>query len=68
MDAYEELANAIVLQAVKDYRDALKNNNKGAKITIREVEAFFRSDWYKVLTNIDGEMLIRELRKEREEV
>ncbi len=30
-DPYENLANAIVLQAVKDYRDALKRLKKEAR-------------------------------------
>ena len=28
-------------------------------------EAFFRSDWFKALTELDGEMLIRKLREEK---
>jgi len=68
-DGYTKLANGIVLQAVKDYRDALmrlkKNpyNNK-ALSSKREVERFFRSNWFEVLTSIDPEMLIRELNAE----
>lgn len=57
---YEELANAIVLQAVKDYREALKDEE--GKITRLEVETFFRSNWFKLLTNIDPEMLIEKLK------
>jgi hypothetical protein len=30
----------------------------------QEVERFFRSDWFEVLTNIDPEMLIRKLNAE----
>ena len=56
---YENLANAIVLQAVKDYRQ------REAPHEISEIEAFFRSDWFHVLTQIDGEWLIRKLRKEK---
>lgn len=59
---YEELANAIVLQAVKDYREALKDEE--GKITRLEVETFFRSNWFKLLTNIDPEMLIEKLKGE----
>lgn len=69
MNPYEELANAIILQAVKDYRQALrllsKNpQNRSAMVAINEMERFFRSDWYKTLTSVDGEMLIQNLRKE----
>jgi len=59
MNPYEELANAIVLQAVKDYR--LHDNEK----EIVSLERFFRSDWFGVLTSIDPEMLIAKLRKEK---
>ena len=68
-DKYEELANAIVLTAVKDYRDALKKlekypNNKILKRTKNEIEKFFRSNWYSTLTSIDPEFLIKELNEE----
>lgn len=60
-DGIYNLTNAIVLQACKDYRTALKWEDKP---TIREVERFFRSEWYKMLTTIDGEFLIDKLKKE----
>lgn len=59
--AYENLANAIVLQAVKDYRAAKKRKNS-ANIGI--IRKFFRSDWFRTLTDIDGEWLIRKLDEE----
>lgn len=55
------LTNAIILQPCKDYRTALKWDDRA---TIREIERFFRSEWYKMLTTIDGEFLIDKLRKE----
>jgi DNA-directed RNA polymerase specialized sigma subunit len=61
MDGYEELANKIILQAVKDYR------HTKSQATRRSIERFFRSDWFKVLTSIDGEELIERLREERKE-
>lgn len=69
LDPYENLANAIVLQAVKDYRDALKRlkkkpSNKAAMSGAMECERFFRSGWYKTLTSVDGEYLIKKLREE----
>ena len=59
---YENLANSIVLLAVKDYRDALKKlkkwpRNEAAQIMKAEVERFFRSAWCSVLTGIDTELL-----------
>lgn len=66
---YEALANAIILQAVNDYRIALKKvkKNPGNKDAINEalsVERFFRSPWYETLTSVDGEFLIRKIRAE----
>lgn len=71
-DPYTGLANAIILQAVKDYRSALiklsrGRNNKDAKNMKEEVERFFRSGWFGMLTQIDPEMLIRKLQEEVEE-
>lgn len=66
---YENLANAIVLQAVKDYRMALKSlkanpRNRTAMADKEGIERFFRSGWFSVLTSVDGEMLIRSLQME----
>ncbi len=66
---WEDLAEAIIMQAVTDYRKARRRvrhfpDQKGAQATIKEVERFFRSWWFAQLTDIDGEMLIRKLREE----
>lgn len=68
-DPYQNLANAIILSAVKDWRLARrklkrKPNNKDAKILLEECETFFHSQWYASLTDVDGEMLIRRLYEE----
>ena len=52
MNPYEELANAIVLQAVKDYR-------------LTDDEAELAEGWFGVLSKVDPEYLIRKLRKEK---
>ena len=69
MDPYQELANAIVLQAVKDYREALRRlkkhpDDKAAMKEAMELEEFFHSSWYGVLTQVDPDYLIDRLRKE----
>jgi len=66
---WKNLANAIILQAVKDYREARKKHkkrpkNEDAKLMIADCEAFFRSDWFKALTELDDEMLLRKLQEE----
>ena len=65
MDGYELLAKSIIFQAVKDYRKALNYDARGRK---REIERFFRSEYFSTLTNISGEMLIQKLRAEVKEV
>ena len=67
-DPYERLANAIILQAVTDYRAALKQirrnpKNQEAIDEAMRVESFFRSGWYSQLTAVDGEYLIRRLQE-----
>ena len=69
MDFYTDLANAIIIQAVKDYRNALKTLKRypryePAKKVVAEVEEFFRSEWYRTLTSVDADMLMRKIRRE----
>lgn len=71
MNAYRELAAAIVLQAVKDYRTAIRwrrrhPGNKWARMRIREIERFFRSEWYGQLSDVDPHELLQRLRQEVE--
>ena len=70
IDNYNNLANAIILQAVKDYRKALHTlshypNNRSAQYERRRIEQFFRSGWFGVLTKVDPDLLITNLRKEK---
>ncbi len=60
MDPYENLAQAIILQAVKDYR--LTDDES----ELAEIERFFRSGWFGVLSKVDPEYLIKKLRKEKQ--
>lgn len=65
----QNLSNAIVLQAVDDYRAALAGNGIGKKppeFVIVEIERFFRSEWFNMLTDVDGDVLIKKIRKEFE--
>ena len=69
MTGYQALANAIIEQAVKDYRATLKvlrrhPDSKAAMAEAMEIERFFHSGWYGVLTEIDPDYLIKRLRKE----
>ena len=69
MDPYQELANAIVMQAVKDYRIALlhskkRPDSKGYQIEVASLERFFHSGWFGELTSLDAEYLIRRVNEE----
>ena len=70
MTPYENLANAIIIQACKDYRKAYKRYLRRYRSTdkpdeeLLELENFFRSDWYNTLTSIDGEYIMSRIRKE----
>lgn len=68
-DPCDNLAQAVILQAVKDYRTARKElkyhpKNKDTKLMIEDCERFFRSDWFGVLTSVDGQMLLKRLQEE----
>ena len=68
-DPYEELANAVVIQACNDYKRVYKQSlRRGGMVEpnpeLEELEEFFRSDWYKKLTEVDGEYLMERLKDE----
>ena len=56
---FELLANAIILQAVRDYRHTYSPQVRA------EIKRFFRSEWFRALTQVDGEMIITRLENER---
>lgn len=69
-NACEKLANAIILKAVDDYRKALGGVGYGRLSpdrVIKEVEAFFLSEYFEILTRVKGDYLIAKLKKEHEE-
>jgi hypothetical protein len=66
---YEELAHAIIKQAVCDYRKArrvLRENPKNdiATNVKKECETFFLSKWFSMLTELDGKALLTRLESE----
>lgn len=66
---WQSLANAIILQASEDYRVVLRclkamSGHRKALAYKDEIESFFRSDWFMILTAVDGEMLIHSLTAE----
>ena len=67
IDSYTNLANAIIEEAVKDYLKVLKRiktnpyDDKANKEQI-EIESFFMSSWFEVLTDLNPVLLIKELK------
>ena len=67
MTPYQALANAIVELAVKDYKTALKYyyrhpTKQEYEAEVASLERFFRSGWYEMLTDLDGECLMNGVR------
>lgn len=76
---YASLANAIVEQAVNDYRsaarvlaqtandpDSISNSLRRyhALRGVKEIEEFFTSQWFGTLTAIDGKWLLHKMQRE----
>lgn len=66
---YEELANAVIVQAAKDWRKAVRTLKKHPQYRTAnqmraECECFFKSEWFMVLTNVEGSYLLGKLKKE----
>ncbi|WP_407450052.1 hypothetical protein [Fibrobacter sp.] len=76
-DVYSDLANAVVQQAVEDWQNAVDTIRKmkhstrchktqivnSAKRRKDDCESFFKSQWFELLTNLDGRQLLKDLKK-----
>ena len=60
-DPIEELGNAIVIQAVRDYRYGKATGNT---YLMKECARFFLSDWCTELTRISGKVILAKLQAE----
>lgn len=58
---YEDLANAIVIQACIDYQDLLGKNSQADILRRESVVDFFHSELYGLITDINPDMLIKRL-------
>ncbi len=68
-DGAELLVQAIVLQAMEDYRRARRilrrrPDRESARLMARDVERFFRSVWFSCLTGLDGKEILERLKGE----
>ena len=71
-ECYENLANAIVLQAFKDYKRALWRLSQDpydfvAAGNKKKLDRFFDSNWYRLLTDVDAAILVGEAKRQVED-
>lgn len=62
-DNYKQLASAIVVQAIKDYKKLLKKEHLKPKEEREKanIERFFKSRWGESLTELDGKFCLRKI-------
>ena len=71
-EGYHELAKAIILQAVKDFEPAylwLKRHpdDERAAGRVKEITEFFCSEYFCLLTDVDGPRLLRKIMEQIDE-
>ena len=69
---YQELARAVIVQAVKDFRPAYRRlkrypDDRLAQKTVREITRFFCSDYFCALSDLDGPALLNRIIREMDE-
>jgi hypothetical protein len=58
------LRNAIVIQAAKDYKRSFDYKSGACdEFDRKEIEKFFRSEWYEQLTDVDSEYIMNEIKR-----
>jgi len=67
-EAWKRLASAIVVRAAEDYVLALRavkrcREDKCSMQDALSLERFFHSQWYDMLTDMDGDYLIKRMRQ-----
>ena len=71
-EGYYELAKAIILQAVKDFKPAYlrlkrRPDDKVAASRVKEITEFFCGEYFCLLSNADGPALLRKIMKQIDE-
>ena len=67
---FENLANAIIIQAVRDYNSVLKYKDRNEeldyshKVLEDDLTKFFCGNWFAILTNIDGVWLMQTIEEQ----
>ena len=67
--AYENLANAIIERACKDYviGKRMRHNRMDSPINVEKITRFFKSQWFKELSDMDSDYLVAMLDKRVED-
>ena len=70
-EGYYTLAKAIILQAVKDIRPAYRRllkypDDKAAASRVKEITEFFCSEYFCLLTDLDGPRLLKKIIEEEQ--
>ena len=65
-EGFHNLAKAIILQARKDFKPAYlrlkkKPDDKAATARVKEITEFFCSEYFCLLTDVDGPTLLKKL-------
>lgn len=66
---YAKLANAVIVQAVKDFKPTYRRlkrfpNDKLARERVAEITEFFRLDYFSALSDLDGAELLKRIIRE----
>ena len=69
---YRELANAIILQAAREFRPAYRRlklhpDDEKARDRVSEITEFFYSERFCLMTNLDGPALLNQMMREIDE-
>lgn len=64
IDPYESLANAIIAQAYWDYVNADQVPHSDPVYQRKKIFDFFRSDYFRILTDTDPEYIIKRMLEE----
>lgn len=60
-EGIENLIIAIIGRAVADYRDLGRDEGNCNGRSMERIREFFRSGWYRMMTELDGEWLLEQL-------
>ena len=69
-ELWHDLANAVVVDAVRQYRKLKRKQRAGERLgkaaleDLQEIEEFFQSEWFELFTDVDGVALLKKLQAE----